>query len=391
MSEQPLIVYRHAIDFPNAHAHSLQVISNICALADEGAQVLFSTRTWTAPTPEQRFAYYGAEPRPGVTMLAAPDRPSGIREWRGLRSRWALRRLVDPARRPVFYLRDNGLNFRTIIDLLKLRDALNARIVLECHTTHQTKHAGDDKKRNMRRWRYARKFEMQAVREVDLLVAVSEGLREQLVQLSGRTRPSIALRNGTDLPALEPAPLAQRAGIVYLGHPFSAKGLDDAIKALALIPHETLTVVGGRNEEDIALIHDWARQSGVSGRVTVTGAVRHDLVFSHLLNARLALLPLKHGSGSPLKAFEYMAAGLPIVATDAEANLEIMRESNAGLLVPARDPAALAQGVAAMLADPARAQQFADNGIAYAREHTWRRRARRLLDEIARLPAPRDR
>ncbi|MBX3460590.1 MAG: glycosyltransferase family 4 protein [Planctomycetes bacterium] len=387
----PLIIYRHAIEFPNAHAHSLQVVSNICGLAAEGAEVWFSARSWTADTPQQRFAYYGKQVPEQVVMLDAPQSPGGIRDWRGLRSRWRLRKLVDPARRPVFYLRDNGLNFRTIIDLLKLRNALNARIVLECHTSHQHKAGQEEAKRNMRRWKYAVELEPRAVREVDLLVAVSEGLREQLVGLSGRSGPSVSLRNGTDLPQLAPLPLAQRSGLVYLGHPFAAKGLDDAIKALALLPGERLTVVGGRNDDDIALIRGWAQEAGVADRVTVTGAVRHDLVFEHLLRARVALLPLKHGSGSPLKAFEYMAAGLPIVASDAKANLEIMRESGAGVVVPVKDPAALAGGVRQLLSDLPAAQRMAEGGLAYAREHTWQRRARRLLDEFEKLPAPRDR
>lgn len=386
----PLIIYRHAIEFPNSHAHSLQVISNVCALADEGAEVWFSVRGWKTP-PEERYAFYGKPPHAGVQMLDAPQSPGGVRDWRGWRSRWRLRRQIDPARRPVFFLRDNGLNFRTIIDLLKLRQALNARIVLECHTTHQRKANQEESKRNMRRWKYAVELEPRVLREVDLLVAVSEGLRQRLIEISGRTGPSIALRNGTDLPQLVPPAQPARQGLVYLGHPFPAKGLDDAIKALALLPGEQLTVVGGRSEEDIALIQGWAQEAGVSGRVTVTGAVRHDQVFAHLLRARVALLPLKHGSGSPLKAFEYMAAGLPIVASDADANLEIMRESNAGVVVPARDPVALAQGVRQVLDDPAAAQLMADRGLAYAREHTWQARARRLLDEFNKLPAPRDR
>ncbi len=56
--------------------------------------------------------------------------------------------------------------------------------------------------------------------------------------------------------------------------------------------------------------------------------------------------------GTPLTAFEALAAGKPIVATDADGLLDILTDRKDALVVPKRNPGALAQGVSAMIVQP---------------------------------------
>jgi glycosyltransferase involved in cell wall biosynthesis len=82
---------------------------------------------------------------------------------------------------------------------------------------------------------------------------------------------------------------------------------------------------------------------------------------------------------SPLKLFEYMAATLPILATDQPSFRDILRHDGNGWLVAPDDPAALAAGMAALLDDPARAARLATQAQRDVQQHTWPARAQRVL------------
>ena len=130
----------------------------------------------------------------------------------------------------------------------------------------------------------------------------------------------------------------------------------------------------------------------------VTGRVPHDDVPGWLASAQIGLAPYSRGAPSyfsPLKLFEYLAAGLAVVAADMPGVVEILRaRSDAAVIVPPGDADALASAVDALRADPARRAAMGTAGHALVRSgHTWTHRARVLLElvEILRRdrgPAP---
>jgi glycosyltransferase involved in cell wall biosynthesis len=84
---------------------------------------------------------------------------------------------------------------------------------------------------------------------------------------------------------------------------------------------------------------------------------------------------------SPLKLYEYLGAGVPVVASDIGQIRTALDSGRWGSLVAPGDPAALAAGVRAVLADAATARTRADAARAMAlQEHSWRARATRITD-----------
>jgi glycosyltransferase involved in cell wall biosynthesis len=81
---------------------------------------------------------------------------------------------------------------------------------------------------------------------------------------------------------------------------------------------------------------------------------------------------------SPLKLFEYMASGRPIVATALESIQEVLRDGENALLVEPGNPQALVTGIRRIKDDPALAQRVAARAAEDLREYTWARRAERL-------------
>ena len=94
----------------------------------------------------------------------------------------------------------------------------------------------------------------------------------------------------------------------------------------------------------------------------------------------VAPYPALAGFGySPLKLYEYLAAGVPVVASDIGQVAEVLGGGRWGRLVPPGDPAALAVAVRSVLADPVGSRALAGVARRMAlREHSWQARAEQV-------------
>lgn len=127
----------------------------------------------------------------------------------------------------------------------------------------------------------------------------------------------------------------------------------------------------------------------------VTGHVAADRVPGLLAGAEIGLAPYAGDAPdyfSPLKLFDYLAAGLATVVGDLPAVRDVVGPDSA-VVIRRGDAPALAGAVSALAADPVWRRSLGENGRALvAARHTWRHRARRILSvaaELAEIPAAR--
>ena len=85
---------------------------------------------------------------------------------------------------------------------------------------------------------------------------------------------------------------------------------------------------------------------------------------------------------SPMKLFEYMAAGVPIVASDLPSLREILRHGENAWLVRPGNPSALADGIRTLLADWNQAQRLAKRAKRDVKIYTWEARAAHIIERI---------
>jgi glycosyltransferase involved in cell wall biosynthesis len=98
----------------------------------------------------------------------------------------------------------------------------------------------------------------------------------------------------------------------------------------------------------------------------------------------------RHGeefSASPLKLFEYMARGLPVVAADLPSLRDVVRDGENGVLFRDGDPPALADAVRRLLADPTRRAAIAAQARQDAGRYSWTARAQHILAFITTVRA----
>jgi len=143
-------------------------------------------------------------------------------------------------------------------------------------------------------------------------------------------------------------------------------------------------IVGGHEKEpDLARVKARAEELHCAARVTFTGLLPPAAVAARLRQADVLTLPnpasaISSTFTSPLKLFEYMASGRPIVASDLPALREVLRDGENALLVEPGSPQALTAGILRIKHDAALGRRLAAQAMVDAGQFTWARRAGRL-------------
>jgi len=181
-----------------------------------------------------------------------------------------------------------------------------------------------------------------------------------------------------------PQPLSSPA-IVFVGGLHPRKGVSDLLDAFAIVrqrhPGVHLTVVG---EGPHAAEYRAAAQP-IADAVTFVGP--QDNPRSYLLAADIFVLP-SHSDPAPLVISEAREAGCAIVATAVDGIPELLNGGRSGILVPPRDPAALADAISSLLADPGHLATWRNNSQIEIEELTIERVAAdtlRVYREITRV------
>lgn len=180
--------------------------------------------------------------------------------------------------------------------------------------------------------------------------------------------------------AAQAEPAVVTLGFVGFVRPWH--GLDRVLHAIAAQPAGRpvgLTVIGDGPVR--AELEALAASLGIAGRVHFTGLVAHDQVPARVAGFDIALQPQVVAYASPLKIFDYMAAGRAIVAPDQPNIREILEHERTALLFDPDRDGAMWDAVQRLIDDPALRLQLgrAARRELETRDYTWRGNARRIV------------
>jgi glycosyltransferase involved in cell wall biosynthesis len=166
---------------------------------------------------------------------------------------------------------------------------------------------------------------------------------------------------------------------IFCGGEWSRKGLDFAIRAIALVPGAKLFIAG--DDPDRARFQELARSCGAADRIRF-GGFRKD-VQTALASSDVFLFP-SHYEAFSLATIEAAACGLPVVATRINGTEDFIEPDLTGYFVT-RDPRDIAERLAGLFQDPDRRAQMGRNARALVeKNYTWERVAT-LTEEAYRL------
>lgn len=171
---------------------------------------------------------------------------------------------------------------------------------------------------------------------------------------------------------------------IYTGSLFSWKGVDTLAQAADMIDGDFLAVFVGGTDRDIA---SFKSKYGSSKHILIAGHKKHAEIPLWQKAADILVLPNSGKESislyytSPMKLFEYMASKKLIVASDIPSIREILNDKNS-VLVPPDNPLALAGAIKALMHDPKRGEIIATQAFRDVSDHTWEKRAERIISFI---------
>jgi glycosyltransferase involved in cell wall biosynthesis len=235
----------------------------------------------------------------------------------------------------------------------------------------------------------ARWSEAYVWRRADRVLPVTAVLGEHVAAAGAEPSRIVVVPNGIDLtefPEPAPAPGADPLVLGFVGFVRDWHGLDGVLRGIAAWqgpPALSLLVVGeGPARRGLEAL---AQELGIADRVRFTGLAQRDAVPGYVAGFDVALQPASVPYASPLKVFEYMAAGRAIVAPDQPNLREVLEHGRTALLFDPERPGAMWEAVHALAADPALRARLgaAARAEVLARDLTWAGNARRVVAMFA--------
>lgn len=364
MPESPELWLLHPFKLPSEHAHAIQILRTCDALAAGGRRVrLFVKRHPDHPVGcvEEALARYGLTTRPGLTITWLPFRH------KGMSSLWLRLRVRAAPGPPVFYVRH-----------LRLAPVAARRgpTIVELHAIESNT--------------------ARAVAAAHAIVTITHALAEEVRARFSPQCPIDVIPDAADPGVFREVTAPGPVRVVYLGQLMPWKGVDVLLHALARTPDLSALVIGGRDGADPRRdeLRRLARTLGIERRVEWAGWLTPAEAWTRLRRGDIGVVPTRAGgtqelSTSPLKLFEYLACGLPVVVSDLPALREIVRDGENGLLFAEGDPDALAVALARLAASTVLRDRLAAGAVAGATHRTWASRAARIETVIARVLARR--
>ncbi len=360
---------------PTPKAHGLQIMKTCEAFASLGVEcelIIPDRRTYPSITEKDPIKYYGIKHGFKITKLSSADfitvttfAPlAKFFFWlQQLAFGFAVRRHLAHAQ-GVIYSRDP-------FSLFVLR-SLKLPMYWEMHSMPK----------NIQSYIY-RKV-LHAIRGI---ITISNGLCEDIERVyMGRV---LVAPDGVDLEMFKNVPHRADARtmldlpqdkkiVVYAGHLYGWKGVDTLLGAAVTLPDMLFVFVGGTPED----IQVYKMKHGGSANVIFRGFVPHQQVPLYLSAGDVVALPnsqkekISSRYTSPLKLFEYMASGTPIVASDLPSLREVLSDECAVFVTP-DDSESMAQGIRTAMTDGA---QRAVRAREEVQKYSWTKRARSIQE-----------
>lgn len=362
------IIYAFPEPLPLDRARGLQSVSTVAALGRAGIEVDFAFVPVAGIDP---FTHYGL------------SRPANIRLVPIARALpWPLSRLHSNRLFFANLRRHFGENLSRLplmVRHLKLAAQIAERLpgasmLYEAHEVFGDTAAAGKREAN-------RALERRIMATALAVVANSGATARRLKELYPAPAVMEVIPNGVDRPGQLPDKpwVEARRHVIYAGSFFPWKGAAELVHASASLPGYRITLVGG---DEARIVELGSSVSSEGAQVLFAGHLPHAQVMSRLAAACIAVLPNRDDTDSsftsPIKLFEYMAAGCAIVASDLPALREILTEEEAIWVRPG-DPDALAAGIRCLGEDALLASRLGQRVRDKSTRYTWDARADRLI------------
>lgn len=364
------IIYLVNQRIPTEKAYGIQIAKMCEAFASDGLDVTLLIPKRKKSSAEAVFGYYGLKINFKVSQVFSidfylPGKLDRLAFWiKGLLSAVVLTFYVLRSGVEMIYSRDELPLY--LISLMSRK-----KLIFEAHGFSNN-----------------RKFFYAWLKKNDIkLVAITQGIKDDFIEFGIKPEMILVAHDGFD-PAefnnLIPAKIIReqvglsinKPVVLYAGHLFPHKGADILAAVARTLQDFTFVFVGGTDEDLV----DFRAKFGNMSNIFIVGQRTHQEALSFMMMADVLVLPNKKESGhtSPMKLFEYMASGRPIVASNLPSIREVLNEGNSVLVEP-DNPTALAGGIKKILENNEMAENISRRAFVDVQKYTWKKRGRKII------------
>lgn len=384
------LVYITDIRFPMERANAIQTINTCHSIAEKGVDVHLIVRRMDKRTDLECLEYYGLKPVSSLHLhriRASAKNVSVMKTVFLIKSSLKILLLSLTRKKLIYYTRD--LRFAYIYSVIG--HIFGARTIFEAHTVSHRHfaeiHTLYNSQKSSTREELKRKMirEAKIYRNVDGVVAITEHLKRQILDDFNPGSPIKVVRDAA-YTLEKPDKNEKLEGIFYIGQLYPWKGVDILLKSMCSVNGgEKLNIVGGLEyENDLENLKRLAKLLKIEQKVNFMGTVPHKKVGEYIKKAKICVIPLPFSQiaayyTSPMKMFEYLAAGKAIVASNLPSLAEVLKDGYNALLCKPDDPITLADAINNLLRDEKLRFKLSDNAWKDSHSYSWERRADAIL------------
>ena len=384
MENKTRLTYITSGTFPTSKASSIQVMQMCAAFAEAGAMVKLIARQ--TATDADVFAYYGVAPTFTFTTQSWWNIPRAADVFQARSvfaergSNWVCYTRGRDLTAPMFALMRRA---RAMIEVHGLPTTARERWTLQQFSKHPRAHiiSISQPLSDHYEGEYGIKTFL-APDAVDIARFTPQLTKEE-------ARQQLGVGQVGNLPYIGVGQISNLPIIVYVGGLYEGRGLEILFKAVASLPVQVL-IVGGRNDDDVKMWRDRAAAAGAMN-VTFAGYQPPTRVPLYLFSADVLVMPYNSriltGSGeditkwtSPLKLYEYLAAGRPIVASDVIPMRSVLTHEDNALLTQPDNADSLRAAIQRLIDEKGLGANLAASARKMAEANTWAARAKKILE-----------
>ncbi|MBI5401600.1 glycosyltransferase family 4 protein [Candidatus Wolfebacteria bacterium] len=377
------LIYIANIRFPTEKAHGVHIVKMCEALAQNGAEVVLVMPERKNYIKKNIFEYYGVKKIFEIKYLPVIDLVGS-----GFLGYW-----ISQAYFTIALLRQK---FNKSECVILTRDEWSGWILaVKKYRVFYDMHGFPVK------WRFLWKRSM---KRMSGIICTNEWKMEQCHNVFGISRQRLLLaRNGFD-PELFSIAVGKNEArrilnlpedkkiILYSGHLYDWKGVDILAAAAPIRLEDLFVFVGGSSRE----VEEFVKRIDLCDNILVLGQKRFQDVPIYLRAADVLALPNSCRSSnsrfvnysmfdtSPIKLFEYMASGRPVVSSDLPSLREVLNKKNAVFAKP-DDHESLAKAITSVLTGEKLSAELAEQARQDVQQYTWNNRGKIILDFILRI------